>query len=721
MPAAARNRGYGYAGRNHVPRSPAAQTGENPTLSRRGCWRCICPGPRHGADRPCSAGAWPAVRPADRPWPHGPGATTSSAAPRPGQPGPGRRTAGWEEGCLACGAPKDLRSCEDCWSEACPRSSRRGVPDTPRCIHSRARLAPTGSGLKIFAEPKCVIDRGVRITLCHAVADAEQHVTLTRLAQRRLWLDREQGVDVDLAFVARAFLEAVVQLFIRAHTVLDHHLIHHPLLFGAGVFVLQHRHQLVAFAVDLLQHHVPGHDHFLGIHAAVVGRKRRPANGHARFDVIGDDLDLAAFVGQEVRHRHAVELTDGVVDQHVLAWRHLAVQHIPTADHQTFGRAPVFVLLKERMTAYGQHHHVRTQVEDGGRICSSAQAQVDFQTGQFQLEPARDTHDLVTLRSFRCGGNLPADELLLLEQGHVVPPLSGHPCRFHVRRTGTDHHDLAFHARGFLDDVRHAHVFTGGRSVLDAQHVQALVLTVDTVVGADALLDLVDLAHLDLGDQVRVSDVGAGHADHVDVAAFQNACGLVRVLDVLRVQDGRLDHFLDPGSQVQERLRWITHVGDNVGQGVVGITTRAHDTDEIDHAGGVVILGDFLHVLVAQAIGVEFIAADTNADAEVRADFLAHGLDHFQPEAHAIFEAAAPLIGALVDARAPELVDHVLVHSGQFNAVQATGLGAGCSAGIVADHAPDFFRFDGLAGRAVHRFTDARRRQQGRPVVAIPT
>ncbi|MNG16464.1 hypothetical protein D3C84_1003820 [compost metagenome] len=72
---------------------------------------------------------------------------------------------------------------------------------------------------------------------------------------------------------------------------------------------------------------------------------------------------------------------------------------------------------------------------------------------------------------------------------------------------------------------------------------------------------------------MRVGDVRAGHADHVDVTAFQNTGCLVRILDVLRVQHRNLDHFLDTGGQVQERLRWITHVGDNVGQGVVGVAT----------------------------------------------------------------------------------------------------------------------------------------------------
>jgi hypothetical protein len=268
--------------------------------------------------------------------------------------------------------------------------------------------------------------------------------------------------------------------------------------------------------------------------------------------------------------------------------------------------------------------------------------------------------------------------------------------------------------------VRHAHVFTGGGGVLDAQHVQALVLAVDAVVGADALLDLVDLAHLDLGDQVRVGDVGAGHADHVHVAAFEDARGLVRVLDVLRVQHRDLDHFLDAGRQVQERLRRVAHVRDDVGQGVVGVAARADHADEIEHAGVVVVLGDLLHVLVGQAVRVELVAADTHAHAEVVADFGAHGLEHFQAELHAAFEGAAPFVGTLVDPWAPELVDHVLVHRRQLDAVQATGLGAARSLRVVADHAPDLFRLDGFAGGAVHRLADARRRHQGRPVEAVP-
>src|SRR5450830_1029470 len=578
-----------------------------------------------------------------------------------------------------------------------------------------------GVGSEILAQAQGVIDRSVGIALRHTVTDAEQQIALARFAQARLRLDREQRFDVHLALVARAGLEGVVDLFIRAHAVLDDHLIDHPLLFGAGVFVLQHRHQLVAFAVDLFQHHVAGHDHFLGVHAAVVSRERRTADGHARFDVVGDDLDLAALVREEVRHRHAGEFADGVVDQHVLARRHFAVEHVPTADHQAFGRAPVFVLFQERMPAHRQHYHVRAQVEDRFGIRRHAQAQVDVQTRQFQLEPTGDPGDLVALRRFGRGGDLPTDKGFFLEQGHVVATFSGNARGFHPGGTGTNHHHLALGPGGFFDNVRHAHVFTGSGGVLDAQHIQALVLAVDAIVGADALLDLVDLAHLDLGDQVRVGDMRAGHADHIDITAFENTGRLVRVLDVLRVQHRDLDHFLDPGRQVQERLRREAHVRDHVSQGVVGIATRADHTEEIEHAGVVVILGDLLHVLVGQAIRVEFVTTDTHADAEIVADFLAHGLEHFQAELHPAFKGAAPFVGAFVDPRAPELVDHVLVHGGQFDAVEAAFLRPARGLGVVADHPPDFFRLDGLAGGTVHRLTHARRRHQGRPVEAVPT
>src|SRR5699024_7142266 len=146
--------------------------------------------------------------------------------------------------------------------------------------------------------------------------------------------------------------------------------------------------------------------------------------------------------------------------------------------------------------------------------------------------------------------------------------------------------------------------------------------------------------------------------------------------------------------------------------GVVGVGARANHANEVEHAGVVVVLGNLLHVLVGQAIGMKLVAGKTHAHAEVLADFGAHGLEHFQAKLHATLEGATPLVGALVDPRAPELIDHVLVDGGQLDAVQSAGLGSARRPGEVTDDAPDLLRLDGLAGRTVDRLTNAGRRQQ---------
>ena len=227
--------------------------------------------------------------------------------------------------------------------------------------------------------------------------------------------------------------------------------------------------------------------------------------------------------------------------------------------------------------------------------------------------------------------------------------LGAYVCRFHAP-WATAHDDyLAFGAFAFLDNMRQPHVFTCGRGVLNTQHVESLVLPVDAVVGTHALLNLVDLAHLDFGDDVRVGNMSTGHTHQVHVATFKNTLGLIGVLDVLGMDDRHVDHFLDPRGQVQEGLRRKRHVGNDVGQGVVRITARAYHAEVVDHAGGVMIGRDALHLLVVEAIGVELVPGNAQAHHEVIAHLGAHRLDHFHAKTHAIFETTAPFILAFVD------------------------------------------------------------------------
>ena len=125
------------------------------------------------------------------------------------------------------------------------------------------------------------------------------------------------------------------------------------------------------------------------------------------------------------------------------------------------------------MSAVGQHHHVRAQVEDGLGSAAVPSA-VDAQARQLQLVPTVMPTIWSRLGALAAVVIWPAELLLLLEQGHVIgharpprgplPSAGPPPTTTHLPRSG-----------GLLDDVRHAHEFAGGRGVLDAQHVQALV------------------------------------------------------------------------------------------------------------------------------------------------------------------------------------------------------------------------------------------------------
>ena len=204
--------------------------------------------------------------------------------------------------------------------------------------------------------------------------------------------------------------------------------------------------------------------------------------------------------------------------------------------------------------------------------------------------------------------------------------------------------------------------------------------------------------------------MGTGHTHQVDITALQYPLSLIGVLDVLGMNHWHADHFLDTRRQMQERLRRIGHVGNHVGQGVVGITARPYHTKKVDLTGGIVIGGDLFHIVLSQTIGMEFIAADPHTHHKVVTHFSTHGFQHFHAKAHTIFKAAPPLVGPLIDARAPELVNQMLMHRRQLNAIKPAFFGTSGGLSEVTDNPPDFFFFNGFTGRTVHRLTNTRRR-----------
>ena len=133
--------------------------------------------------------------------------------------------------------------------------------------------------------------------------------------------------------------------------------------------------------------------------------------------------------------------------------------------------------------------------------------------------------------------DLPAGLVQRLEHRHRMAALAGDTSGLQPRRTRADHHHAPARPRGRCDDVGHLRLAPGG-GVVDAERVLTLVDAVEAIGGADARADAVLAARDDLAQDMRVRDVGAGHADHVEAAFGDGVPGGRHIRDAGGVEDG---------------------------------------------------------------------------------------------------------------------------------------------------------------------------------------
>jgi len=76
-------------------------------------------------------------------------------------------------------------------------------------------------------------------------------------------------------------------------------------------------------------------------------------------------------------------------------------------------------------------------------IGTGAQAAVDAQAGDLQIEPADDARHLLALRRLGRQQDLPAQRGVAFQQHHVMAALGADARRFHARRPGAHHHHPA--------------------------------------------------------------------------------------------------------------------------------------------------------------------------------------------------------------------------------------------------------------------------------------
>ena len=184
------------------------------------------------------------------------------------------------------------------------------------------------------------------------------------------------------------------------------------------------------------------------------------------------------------------------------------------------------------------------------------------------------------------------------------------------------------------------------------------------LVATDAGVDFIGAACSGLVDEVRVGEERPRHRDHVGIAFGQNLLGDFRGVDAVGGDQRNAHRTAQLGRDFAERR--TRHLGgDGRNPRFVPADTGVDDgrTGLLDGLGQ----RDDFFPGAAAFHQVEHRQAEDND--EVRPDRFTHPADDFHRQAHAVFVAAAPAVGAVVGVGGEELVNEITFGAHDFDAV----------------------------------------------------
>jgi hypothetical protein len=154
------------------------------------------------------------------------------------------------------------------------------------------------------------------------------------------------------------------------------------------------------------------------------------------------------------------------------------------------------------------------------------------------------------------------------------------------------------------------------------------------------------------------------------------------VVDAVAGDHGQLHHLLQASAQGAEGPRHAAHDG-----GDACLMPADAGVQQVDARAAA--LGKGFDLIPGAAALHEVEQGQAEDEDEVRAGGGPHGTQHFQPEAAAVLETAAPAVVPKIGAGGQELVDQIALRAHHLDAV-VTGLaGQGGAAGVVGDGLED--------------------------------
>ena len=366
-----------------------------------------------------------------------------------------------------------------------------------------------------------------------------------------------------------------------------------------------------------------------------------------------------------------------------------------------------------RKPAGGDEHHIRCLFEDILPVGELVQPDTHAEALDLALQPVGDTQKVAPPPRLSGKQHLAAELRRCLEKHHLMSAFRADARRRHAGRPAADNDDLASRRGRWPDHVRKLRLAGGGR-VLDA------VAVVRAIGGPDTVADPVLLAAFQLGDDIGIGDVAAGHADKIDDLFTHGVTRGGQIVDPRGVQDGQPDLAPETARLLKkgrERGGHARHIACQPGQRVYA---AGYEVQEVDRAVVAKPRGDFDIVLFRQTRLVVALLGHGHAYAEreIGADSLAHGLEHHAAVAHAVVERPAIAVGPLVGHRRPELV-HQMARRDDLQTVEAGLAAVSGSGGEITDDAQDVGLVHGARKAAMQNLAIGRRRDDGKPVARV--
>ena len=404
-----------------------------------------------------------------------------------------------------------------------------------------------------------------------------------------------------------------------------------------------------------------------------------------------------------------------VEQQHLGRGLRVAREDVPARHHELGAGLED---LRVRQAARRDDHHVGVFREHVLRIGQVVEAQRHAVLLALGEAPVGDAEELGA--AARAGGepDLAARLARRLEQHHLVAARGRDPRGLEAGGARSHHDDLPLRPVAPADRVGHGGL-AAGRRVVDAERLVALVDAVEAVGGADAGADLVLAAGRDLARDVRVGDVGAGHADEVELARGDRVARGRDVVDARGVEDRQAERGLDLAREVEVRRGGRAVDRDHVGERRVGLDVAADHVEEVDLAARHEAAADLEAFGAREALVPGLVGDHADADDEVRADRGADRGQHLEGEAQAVVQAAALGVGPPVGRGRPEAVEQVAVGL-DLDAIEAGRLHALRGRGVVPDDAREVPVLGLLGERAMRRLAHRRGRQHRQPVAVVP-